>query len=775
MSARQRWIGHPLRRLEDGRFLRGQARYVDDIVLPGMLHMVIVRSPHAHARLGQVRADAALRAPGVVRVITGADLAGRVHPLPVASPDGAQIERAAAHPILAVDKVRYVGQSVAAIVAETRAAAVDAAELLGVDYEPLPAVVDPHQSLHGDVLLHEALGSNVIARWSRAGGDIDGAFRAAARVVKGTFHIPRLAASPIEARAELAAYDPGTDLLTVYSSTQDPHRPRAQLARVLRRPDDRIRMIVPDVGGAFGAKGAVSTEAAVVAIAAMDLRRPVKWIETRRENLLAMSQGRGFDAEVEMAIDGGGRILGVRGRVIADVGAYLFPATGGPIVTASMLLTGTYAIPAAQVEMLGVATNKVPTAPYRGAGRPEATYVVERMIELVAVETGGDSIELRRRHFIPPDRFPYKTPLGFVYDSGNYRRALDRALEVFEYDRWREEQRRARAEGRIVGVGLAVYVERAGGQLWESAAVAVDPGGRVLVRPGSNSHGQGHETSFAQIAADALGVDPHMVVVEHGDSAVVPRGVGTFGSRSTTIGGSALWVALEKVREKAARIAAHLLEAAPEDIEWGDGQLRVRGTDRAVTWQQVTATAYDPSKIGREIEMGLNASGYFALPGPVFPFGVYCAAVEIDRETGRVRVLKFVAIDDAGRIINPLLAEGQVFGSIVQGLGESLTEEVIYDADGQPQTATWADYGMLRAPDVPPLHSQFLQTPSPINPLGAKGIGESGCIATPATMANAVADALAPLGIRHVDVPFTPLKMWRLVNDAGSSADRRAP
>ena len=766
MSTPQRWIGHPLRRLEDGRFLRGQARYVDDIVLPGMLHMVLVRSPHAHARLGEIRAGAVLRAPGVVRVITGRDLVGRVHPLPVASQEGVQVERSAAHPILAVDKVRYVGQSVAAIVAESVTAAFDAAEWLEVDYEPLPAVVDPHRSLEGGVLLHEALGGNVIARWSRTGGDVEQAFRAAARIVKGTFHIPRLAAAPIESRAELASYDPGTDLLTIYSSTQDPHRPRAQLARVLGRPDDRIRMIVPDVGGAFGAKGAVSTEAGVVSIAAMDLRRPVKWIETRRENLVAMSQGRGFDADVEMAVDAGGRILGVRGRVVADVGAYLFPATAGPLVTASMLFTGTYAIPASQVEMLGVATNKVPTAPYRGAGRPEAAYVVERMIELVAAETGIDSIDLRRRHFIPPDQFPYKTPLGFVYDSGNYRQALDRALAAFEYDRWRDEQRRARAQGRLFGVGLAVYVERAGGQLWESAAVAVDPGGRVLVRPGSNSHGQGHETSFAQIAADALGVDPHTVVVEHGDSAIVPRGVGTFGSRSTTIGGSALWVALGKVREKAARIAAHLLEASPEDIEWGTGQLRVRGTDRAVTWQQVTATAYDPSKIGRDIEMGLNASGYFALPSPVFPFGVYCAAVEIDCETGQLRILKFVAIDDAGRIVNPLLAEGQVFGSTVQGLGESLIEEVIYDEDGQPQTTTFADYGILRAPDVPWLHSEFLETPSPINPLGAKGIGESGCIATPATMANAVADALAPLGIRHVDVPFTPAKLWRLINGA---------
>jgi carbon-monoxide dehydrogenase large subunit len=769
MSTPQRWIGYPLRRLEDGRFLRGEARYVDDIVLPRMLRMVVVRSPHAHARLGEIRADAVLRAPGIVRVITARDLDGRVQSMPVNAQEGVQVERAAAHPILAAGKVRYVGQPVAAIIAESQTAALDAAELLEIDYEPLPAVVDPQRALDGGVVLHESLGSNVIARWSRSGGDVEQAFRSARHIVKGTFHIPRLAAAPIEPRAEISAYDPGTDLLTQWSSSQDPHRPRAQLARVLGRPDDRVRMIVPDVGGAFGAKGAMAAEAAVTAVAAMDLRRPVKWIETRRENLLAMSQGRGQDAEVEMAVDADGRILGVRGKIIADIGAYFFPATAGPLVTTCMLLTGSYAIPASQVELLGVATNKVPTAPYRGAGRPEAAYVVERMIELVARETGIDSIELRRRNFIPADRFPYTTPLGFVYDSGNYHQALDHALAAFDYTRRREEQQRARAQGRLVGIGIGVYVERAAGAPWESAAVAVDPGGRVIVRPGSNSHGQGHETSFAQITADALGIDPHAVVVEHGDSAIVPRGVGTFGSRSTTVGGSALVVALDKVREKATRIAAHLLEASPGDIEWDAGRLRVRGTDRSVAWPQVTAAAYDPTKLTRDIEMGLNASGYFTLPGPVFPFGVYAAAVEIDRETGQVQVLKFVAIDDAGRIVNPLLAEGQVFGSTVQGLGESLVEEVIYDEDGQPQTATFADYAILRAPDIPLLYSEFVETPSPFNPLGAKGIGESGSIGTPATMANAVADALAPLGIRHVDVPYTPAKMWRLINDASDS------
>ncbi|MBI3998463.1 MAG: molybdopterin-dependent oxidoreductase, partial [Armatimonadetes bacterium] len=626
----------------------------------------------------------------------------------------------------------------------------------------------PHAALKADVVLHEAIPDNVLVRWRRSGGDVAEAFQSAARVVKGTFHIPRLAAAPIEPRGALATYDPGTGQFTLWCSAQDPHRPRAQMSRILGIPDDRVRLIVPDVGGAFGSKGHLPPEAAVAAVAAMDLGRPVRWIEDRRENLQASYQGRGIHAEVEMAVDSDARILAVKGRVIADVGAYLYPPTANPPITTAMLLTGAYAIPAAEVELTGVATNKVPTGPYRGAGRPEAAYIVERMIDLVAAEVSLDPLEIRRRNFIPPDRFPYRTPLGFTYDSGNYTEALDRAAALFDYERWREEQRSARTEGRLIGIGTALYVERAGGGLWESAAVIVNPSGRVVVRTGSNSHGQGHQTSFAQIAADLLGLTPEAVVVEQGDSAVVPRGVGTFGSRSTTIGGSALVVALEKIRAKATSIAARLLEAAPEDIAWDGDRLHVRGSpERAVTFAQVAAAAYDPARL-RGIELGLDASGYFALPGPVFPFGAYMAAVEVDRETGQLHVLRFVAVDDAGRIVNPMLAEGQVFGSTIQGLGEALIEEVRYDETGQLATGTFMDYGLPRATDVPPLQSEFMETPSPFNPLGAKGIGESGTIATPATIANAVADALAPLGVRHVDVPFVPAKLWRIMARAGA-------
>lgn len=759
-------MGRPIRRREDPRFLRGQAKYLADISLAGMLHMVVVRSPHAHARLLGVRAEAALRSPGVVSVITAADLAGRVGAYPIGTIEGARATDTP-HPLLADGKVRYVGEPVAAVLADGRAAAVDAAELVDVEYDLLPAVVDPTEALGSAVLVHEKLGENVVLRWERTGGDVEGAFQAAARVVSGKFDLPRLIAAPIEARGALASYEPGTDLLTVWCSAQDPYRPLAQLSQILGRPEDRIRLVVPDVGGAFGSKGIIPPEGALAAWLAIWIGRPVRWVEDRRENFMAAYQGRGLRAEMEMAVAASGKILGVRANLLADSGAYLYPATGFSPVTAGMLLTGAYTIPAASVKLVGVCTNKVPGGQYRGAGRPEAAYLVERMMDLVAGEMGLDPVEVRRRNLIPSESFPYRTPLGFVYDSGNYGRALDRACEIVEYDAWRDRQRLARAEGRLLGIGLALYVERAGSQFWESGACSVRPDGRVVVRTGSCSHGQGHETTFAQIAADALQVDPSAIVVEYGDTAVVPRGVGTFGSRSTAIGGSAVLVAVQKVKAKAGRIAAHLLEASEVDIEWTRGQLHVRGApDRAVSWKQVAAAAYQPMRLPPDIEVGLDAATTFRLVGPVFPFGVYAAVVEIDRTTGHVHVLRLVAVDDAGTVVNPLLAEGQVIGAVAQGLGQVLAEQVIYDTEGQLLTATFSDYPMLRAHQVVDVTTEFLETPSPFNPLGAKGIGEAGTIGTPPAVANAVADALAPLGVRHVEMPLAPEKMWRLVRGA---------
>jgi carbon-monoxide dehydrogenase large subunit len=728
-----------------------------------MLHLTVVRSLVAHARIQDIDLDRARRAPGVITAVTAAELAGRTRPPRIIGLEGARVAQVP-HPLLASGKVRYVGEPVVVLVAESPAQAQDAAELVRIDYDPLPAVVDPQHALRGEVLLHETLGENVLLRWSRTGGDVEGAFAAADRIVEGRFRIPRLIAAPIEPRGAIAAYDRGTDMLTVWSSSQDPHRPRANLSQILDRPDDRIRLIVPDVGGAFGTKGTPGPEVALAALLAIDLGRPIKWIEERRDNFLTAYQGRGLDAEVKMAVDRTGRITGVRARLTADLGAYLYTPTPQVPVTTGMLLTGAYEIPAADVELVGVATNKVPTGPYRGAGRPEACYLVERMMDLVARDLRRDPVDLRRQNAIAPHRFPYRTPLGFTYDSANYGRALDRCVELVEYDRWRAEQTKARAGGRLLGVGVALYVERAGGQLWESAAAAVGPSGRVVVRTGSNAHGQGHETTFAQIAADVLGVDVDAVAVVQGDSAAVPRGVGTFGSRSTTVGGSAMIVALNKIRAKATAIAAHLLEAAPEDIEWGEGRLFVRGSpDRTLPFAEVAAAAYQPWRLPPSIEMGLDASGYFALRGPVFPFGAYAAVVEVHRETGEVEILRLVAADDAGRIVNPLLAEGQVIGATVQGIGQALLEQAVYDEDGQPLTTTFAEYGLLRAAQVPPVTSALLETPSPLNPLGVKGLGEAGAIGAPSALANAVLDALAPLQVKHVDIPLTPAKLWKLI------------
>jgi carbon-monoxide dehydrogenase large subunit len=715
-------------RREDAPILRGDARYIDDLTLAGMLHMVVVRSPFAHARVNAIDTSKARATPGVTAVLTGADLAGRVQPMPIIPADGADVIPVPI-PLLATGRVRFAGEPVAAVLASTRAVAEDAAELVAVDYDPLPVVVDPLDAIGNATILHEDASDNVLVRWRRSSGDVDGAFASAARVVRGRFHIPRLVAAPIETRGALAAYDEGDDRLTMWLASQDPHRPLGHLSAVLGRDPATIRIIVPEVGGAFGSKGALAPEAGVAAVAAMMLGRPVKWIEDRSENFLAAYQGRGQDADVELAVDGDGTFLAIRARILADLGAYLYPTTPVVPVTSAMLATGVYATPAADVEMTGVATNTAPTGPCRGAGRPEATFVAERMADLAATELGIDPAEIRRRNFIPPDRFPYASPLGFAYDSGEYGRALDRVCDLIDYAGFRREQRAAREAGRVIGIGISVFVERAGSAVWESGAASVDASGRVVIRTGSTAHGQGHATTFAQIAADELGVDPEDVEVRAGDTAEVPEGVGTFGSRSVTIGGSAVLQACREVRERARRM--------------GDGSMSLREAAAAAG--------------------GLDASVRFEISGPVFPFGAYIATVEIDPHTGLVTVGRIVAVDDPGRVVNPLLAEGQVVGSTVHGLGEALYEEVVYDDAGQLLSGSFTQYGIPSAVEVPAIESEFQETPSPLTPLGAKGIGESGSIAVPAAVANAVADALSPFGVTHVDLPCTPERVLRAI------------
>ena len=675
--------------------MRGAGRYLDDLAPPGLAHVAFVRSDHARARIVGVRTPS--RAPGLLRVFTATDLVGRARPLPVMAPEGAEVAEAP-HPILAADEVRYAGQPVAAVVAESREQAVDAAERVEVEYEPGEAVVDPRQA------------PETLMRWERSAGDVDAALAAAAHRVQARYRIPRLVAAPIEPRGVVAVYDDAVEELTVWASAQDPHRPLSQLAHALDRPSDRIRVVVPDVGGAFGSKGVIAVEAVTVALAAIELGRPLKWVEDRVENFLGAYQGRGIEASVELALDTSGRILAVRADILADLGAYLLPTTAIPPHTTAMLMTGCYDIPAAAVSLCGARTDKVPTGPYRGAGRPEGAYLLELTVDRAARELGLEPAELRRRTLIRS--FPHRSALGWTYDSGDYERCLDRALELLgaEADRCGDERR-------AVGTGIAMYVERAGGS-WESARITVRPDGRVIARSGATPHGQGHDTTFAQIVADRLGVDIDDVEMRFGDTAEVPPGVGTFGSRSVAVGGSALVHAADQILERA----------------------------RSLTLAEAAAAAG-----------GLEAEARFE-SDLVFGSGAYGAVVEIERETGALTVRRLAAVDDAGTIVNPLLAEGQVVGGAVQGLGAVLMEEAVHDADGQLRNASFLEYSLPSAVEVPPIVSDFVQTPSPLNPLGAKGIGEGGAIGTPAAIANAVADAL---GRPAPDPPFTAEKLWR--------------
>ncbi len=694
-------VGRPVRRREDERILRGRTRYLDDIDPPGAAHVAFVRSPFAHARIGGVEVPAP--SAGVLAVITAADIDGRVSDLPVQGFEGGEVS-AEGHPVLARDEVRYAGQPVAAVLAESRALAEDVAELVEIDYEPLDPVL-------------EARASEVtMSRWHRVSGDVDGAFAAAAHVVRASHQLPRLAPVPMEPRGAIASYDEAGDMLTVWVSAQDSHRQLAGLAKVLDRPEESIHVIVPDVGGAFGSKGAPAPETMLVAAAAMATGRTVKWTEDREENFVASYQGRGMEADVELALDEDATILAIRARIWADLGGYLMPTTAIPTHTTAMLMCGVYDVQAADVEVVGRRTNKVPTGPYRGAGRPEAAYFVECTVDVAARELGIDPLELRRRNLIR--EFPYRTALGWTYDSGDYARCLDRAVELVKPERHSDEER-------VVGTGFGMYVERAGGQ-FETAEAELLPNGKLLVRSGSSPHGQGHDTTFAQVAAERFRVGLEDVELRFGDSKEVPRGVGTFASRSVAMGGSAVLQAVDALKEQCDAVAARL---------GGNPSLR----DIAKAEPRLKASARFESDL-------------------VFSSGAYGAVVEIERATGRLRVLRIAAIDDAGTIVNPLLAEGQVIGGVAQGLGECLVEEAAYDEQGNPTFASFVGYSLLTAAEMPPVLAAFVESPSPLNPLGAKGIGEGGSIGTPASVANAVADALG--GVR-VDPPFTEDKLWR--------------
>ncbi len=773
-------IGAEVRRREDPPLIQGAGRFVDDIVLPRMAFMAVQRSPHAHARLLRVNPAPAAALPGVLRVLTAQDLDGRVDPEPAVGlpPTARQPPR----PLLAREAVRYVGEPVAAVIAEDRYVAADACEAIEVEYAPLRAVSDPEAALKPDgPCVHPQFPDNVALTWSWSEGDVEGAFARAHTVVRLRLTNQRLAGVALEPRGCVAEYRAGG--LTVWAGTQTPHRLRFGLAQILRLSESRIRVIAPDVGGGFGCKIGFYADETLCAFAAIQLRRPVKLVLTRREDLLTTTQGRGQVNEVEAAVAADGTVLALRCRTLADLGAYLETLTPYPGILTGRLLTGPYRIPAARYELTSVFTNAMATAPYRGAGRPEAAYLLERTMDAIARACDLDPVEVRRRNLLRPEEFPYRAPSGLVYDSGQYEAALDRAIELIDYKRFRDMQRRAREDRRYLGIGFSAFMETAGvgpSKLtpilgWESGTVRIEPSGKITVLTGTSPHGQGLETAFAQIVADRLGAAMEDVTVLHGDTAVVGAGVGTFGSRSISVGGSAIAAAAEKVLDKARRIAAALLEAALDDVEFDRGRFAVRGVPgRAVALAEIAAAAYAGKVLPHGMEAGLEATSVWDPPNFTYPSGTHVAVVEVDPESGAVRLLRLVGVDDCGRIINPLLVEGQIHGGLAQGIGQALWEHVVYDESGQCLTGSLMDYAIAKPDTLPSFELDRIETLTPVNPLGAKGCGEAGAIGSPPAVVNAVIDALTPFGVTHLDMPLTPARVWAAIQEA-QSPRRRSP
>jgi carbon-monoxide dehydrogenase large subunit len=773
MASAASYVGRPMKRKEDPRLIQGLAQYVDDLRLPEMLQAAFVRSPHAHARIRSIDTSKALGAPGVLAVLTGEEVREALGMVPCA----AQIPdmKMALRPALALGRARFVGEPVAVVVASDRYLARDAAELVDVDYEPLTAVVDPEKALaKGAPVLYEQHKDNVAYRWELEGGDVKKAFARADRVIKQRMINQRLIPVAMEPRGVLAEYRAGEQQLRVWSSTQIPHLLRTQIAAMLRHHEAQVQVITPEVGGGFGSKLNVYAEEALVAHLAMKLGRPVKWMESRRENFQCAIHGRDQIDEVEIAAQKDGTLLGLRVRIVADLGAYYQLLTPLIPTLTGLMMCGSYKVPAVRVEITGVLTNKMATDAYRGAGRPEATYIIERVMDLIAAELKKDPAEVRRRNFPRPRQFPYATPTGLVYDSADYEKCLDLALKNSGYAALRKQQAAARKQGRYLGIGLSSYVEvcgmgpssamPAGG--WESGTVRVEPSGKVTVLTGASPHGQGEETTFTQIVSDLLGITPEDVRIVHGDTAAVPYGIGTFGSRGTAVGGTAMYKATQKVREKMAGIAGFILKEKPEKLEFRDGKILARGGRKSLRFAEVVGAAYVAKTLPPGMEPGLEATTFFEPPNFVFPFGTHVCVVEVDPETGQVELQKYVAVDDCGNVINPLLVEGQIHGGIVQSVGQAFFEEAVYDEQGQLLTGELMDYAIPRAGDLPRFELSRTVTPSPVNPMGVKGVGEAGTIGATPALVNAVVDALAPLGVKHVDLPVKPERLWRIVQQA---------
>ena len=763
-------VGARIRRREDPRLITGRATYVDDVRQVGTVYAAFVRSPYGHAKLTGIDTSAVKDDPHVLGVYTGDDLHhahGLKSSLPVAHkmPD----LKTPPHYILALDEVRFVGEPIAVVVADSPYRARDAAENIVVEYDELPAVVDVEKAVAGAPFVHESLGTNVAYTFPFAAGDVDKAFAEADVTVKQRIVNQRVAPVPIEPRSMVANYDAGMQQLTIYSATQIPHLLRTQLAVVLGLPENKIRAIAPEVGGGFGAKLNVYAEEALICWLAMQLERPVKYIETRSECFQAMIHGRDQIDDLEIAAKSDGTITGLKLKIQANLGAYHQLLT--PVIPTLTLLMahGCYKFENIQAEVVGVFTNTMSTDAYRGAGRPEATFFIERAVDLVAQRLNLDPVEVRRRNFIAASAFPHTTATGLTYDSGNYESTMDKALAAIDYAGLRKQQEELRTQGRYLGIGISTYVEVCGmgpsaampAAGWDSATIRVEPTGSITVLTGVSPHGQGQETTFAQIVADELGVPIDQITVVHGDTDKVQYGVGTFGSRGTAVGGAALKLAIETIQAKAVKIAAHQWEANPDDVEYRDGKMQVKGDpSKSMTTAEAGFLAFMGDKLPPGLEPGMDATRRFEPPNFVFPFGTHVCVVEVDAQTGEVKVVKYLAVDDCGRLLNPMIAEGQVHGGIAQGLAQALFEEVVYDERGQLLTGTLMDYAIPHAEQVPHYELDHTVTPTTVNPLGVKGIGEAGTIGSTPAVANAVIDALAPFGVVHIDMPLRPEKLW---------------
>ncbi len=785
-------IGASVKRREDIRFLKGLGKYTADISLRHQTHCVFVRATVAHGEIKSINVDAARSAPGVVAVFTQdeIDATGVPGGLPcgwlVTSRDGEPMKEPR-HPILASGKVRHVGDPIVAVIAETTSAAKDAAEKVVIDIAEKPAVIDMKAAQSGGVIVHDEAPDNICFDWEL--GDaaaVDAAMAKAAHITKIDLVNNRLVANAMEPRAAIGNYNVATEDYTLYTTSQNPHVIRLLMgAFVLGLPEHKLRVFAPDVGGGFGSKIYHYAEEAFVTWAAKQIGRPVKWVADRSEAFMSDAQGRDHVTHAEMGFDKDGKAVALKCETLANMGGYL--STFAPCVPTWLhgtLLAGQYTTPAIYCNVKGIFTNTVPVDAYRGAGRPEATFLLERLMSKAAQEMGVDQAELRSRNFIQPDQFPYQTPVAVVYDTGDYQASLDKALAMADYHGFAGRRDAAKAAGKLRGIGVASYIEACGiapsslvgalgarAGLYEAATVRVNPTGSVTVLTGSHSHGQGHETTFAQVVADKLSIPIEQVEIVHGDTAKVPFGMGTYGSRSIAVGGTALVNALDKVIDKGRKIAAHLLEAALEDIEFADGAYQVKGTDKSKAFGEVALTAYVPHQYPiEEIEPGLEETAFYDPKNFTFPAGTYICEVEIDPRTGVVEIVSFVAADDFGNVINPMIVEGQVHGGLAQGIGQALLEQTVYDDNGQLQTGSYMDYCMPRADDLPMFQVATTSTPCTHNPLGVKGCGEAGAIGSPPAVINAVVDALKDFGVDHIDMPATPEKIWSLINTPARQA-----